>query len=120
MPNTVSGSVIHILPEQTGAGKNGTWRKRDFVIETKDQYPKKICMTQWGDEIDNSSVSIGQTVTAHIDIASREYNGRWYTDVKAWKIELGDSDGFIEEGNAAPVSKKTPPPLVDVDDDLPF
>jgi hypothetical protein len=109
MPNTVSGSVIHILPEQTGAGKNGTWRKRDFVIETKDQYPKKICMTQWGDEI-----------TAHIDIASREYNGRWYTDVKAWKIELGDSDGFIEEGNAAPVSKKTPPPLVDVDDDLPF
>jgi len=118
MPNTVSGAVIHILPEQSGAGKNGTWRKRDFVIETADQYPKKICLTQWGDEIDNSALQEGELVTAHIDIASREYNGRWYTDVKAWKVERGDGAG--NEGAPAPKSSKSIVLDDSVDDDLPF
>ena len=123
MPNTVSGAVVHILPEQSGAGKNGTWRKRDFVIETADQYPKKICLTQWGDEIDNSALQEGELVTAHIDIASREYNGRWYTDVKAWKVERGDgagNEGPRNEGASAPKSSKSIVIDDSVDDDLPF
>lgn len=117
MANSVSGSITHILPEQSGEGKNGTWRKRDFVIETADQYPKKICITQWGDEIDATGLSIGETVTAHIDIASREYNGRWYTDIKAWKIERGEG-AEQPSGNGASGKKF---PLDDPDDDgLPF
>ncbi len=122
MANSVSGSVTHILPEQSGEGKNGTWRKRDFVIETADQYPKKICITQWGDEIDATGLSIGETVTAHIDIASREYNGRWYTDIKAWKIERGE--GVEQEQNEGASGKGASGkkfPLDDPDDDgLPF
>lgn len=120
MPNTVSGSVTHILLEQSGAGKNGTWRKRDFVIETADQYPKKICLTQWGDEIDTSAVEVGEMVTAHIDIASREYNGRWYTDVKAWKVERGE--GVPNDAPRVDAPKSSKSIVIDdsIDDDLPF
>lgn len=119
MPLSVSGTVIRILPEVTGQGRNGTWRKREFVIETGDQYPKQICMVQWGDEIDAAALREGEAVTAHIDIASREYNGKWYTDIKAWKIERG-ADGD-EVPAPLPAKKKANLDEFDaVDDDLPF
>ena len=85
----ISGTVIDILEEQSGTGKNGPWRKQDFILQTKDQYPKKICITQWGDKIDEFGVQKSEDLTVYIDIQSREYNGRWYTDVKAWKVERG-------------------------------
>lgn len=85
----ITGKVIKILEEQSGKGKNGPWRKRDFILETEGDYPRKVCITQWGDQIDKNSVTEEETVTAFIDIQSREYKGNWYTDVKAWKIEKG-------------------------------
>lgn len=85
----ITGKVIKILEEQSGKGKNGPWRKRDFILETPGEYPRKVCITQWGDQIDKNSVVQDETVTAFIDIQSREYKGNWYTDVKAWKIEKG-------------------------------
>ncbi len=48
----ISGNVISILPEVTGQGKNGTWRKQEFILETDGQYPKKVCIAMWGDKID--------------------------------------------------------------------
>lgn len=83
----VTGRVVRILPEQSGEGRNGPWRKREFILETGGNYPKQICMVQWGDAIDQAGLQEGETVTAYIDIQSREYNERWYTDVKAWRIE---------------------------------
>lgn len=112
----VTGRVVEVLQEQSGESKNGTWRKRDFVIETQDNYPKKICMVQWGDEIDNSAVQVGDQITASIDIASREYNGRWYTDIKAWRVE---KDGAVKPAEIADDDLVVPGPLDD-DDDLPF
>lgn len=112
----VNGKVVHILAEQTGEGRNGTWRKRDFVIETQDNYPKKICITQWGDDIEQSALAIGDMVTVHIDVQSNEFKGRWYTNVKAWRIE--------KEGQGTPGNQEMPPEpftLQDTDeDDLPF
>lgn len=112
----VTGRVVEVLQEQSGESKNGTWRKREFVIETQDNYPKKICMVQWGDEIDNAAVAVGEQVTASIDIASREYNGRWYTDIKAWRIE---KDGSAKPSTIDSEDLSMPGPLDD-DDDLPF
>jgi len=113
----VTGRVVEVLQEQSGESKNGTWRKRDFVIETQDNYPKKICMVQWGDEIDNAALTVGEQITASIDIASREYNGRWYTDIKAWRIEKDGSTTTTTTIDSEDLS--TPGPLDD-DDDLPF
>lgn len=85
----IAGKVIDVLEEQSGESKNGPWRKQDFILETPGKYPKKVCVTQWGDQIDQNNISEGETITAFIDIQSREYKGRWYTDVKAWKVERG-------------------------------
>jgi len=87
----IEGTVKKILEEQSGSGKNGPWRKRDFILETQGQYPKKVCITQWGDNIDKADLEEGEEIVAYIDIQSREYKGNWYTDVKAWKIEKGDN-----------------------------
>lgn len=87
----ISGKVIDILETKSGKGKNGPWKKRDFILETEGDYPRKVCITQWGDQIDKNPVSKDETITAFIDIQSREYKGNWYTDVKAWKIEKGVS-----------------------------
>ena len=83
----VTGIVKELLPEQSGTSTKGFWRKREFILETDGNYPKQICMVQWGDNIDSVKIGVGEKVTASIDIASREHNSRWYTDVKAWKIE---------------------------------
>ncbi len=87
----VKGKVIQILDMQSGEGKNGPWKKQDFILETPGKYPRKICITQWGDQIDKNNVSVDEEITAFIDIQSREYKGNWYTDVKAWKVERGDA-----------------------------
>ena len=79
----LQGKVIQLLDEQGGQGKNGPWRKREFILEIPGKYPKNVCIAQWGDNIDQQPVTVGADVTASIDINSREYNGRWYTEVKA-------------------------------------
>jgi hypothetical protein len=122
----IKGTVKKILEEQSGESKNGQWRKRDFILETGGQYPKKVCITQWGDNIDQANVQQGETITAHIDIQSREYKGNWYTDVKAWKLEKGNAgNGDHQMGAGGEESKKSGPPkpseeIYDVDDELPF
>jgi hypothetical protein len=117
----ITGRVTQVLAEQSGEGRNGPWRKQEFILETEGQYPKQICLVSWGDNIDKFDVQEGETVTAHIDIASREYNGRWYTDVKAWRIERPEEPA----GGPAPVSADEPWPEPpgggeDGDDGLPF
>lgn len=86
----LSGKVIQILNEQGGEGKNGPWRKRDFILEIPGKYPRKVCITQWGDQIDAQPVEQNAQITASVDIQSREYKGNWYTDVKAWRVERAD------------------------------
>lgn len=87
----ISGKVLDILELQSGESKNGPWKKQDFILETPGKYPRKVCVTQWGDQVDKNNIQKGEELTAFIDIQSREYKGRWYTDVKAWKIEKGTS-----------------------------
>ncbi|TVR29713.1 MAG: DUF3127 domain-containing protein [Balneolaceae bacterium] len=112
----ITGTIKQILEVQSGESKNGPWKKQDFILETPGKFPKPVCVTQWGDQIDQNNIAVGETVTASIDIQSREYNGRWYTDVKAWKIEKGEGASRSE----------TPPPPKDIDfgpydeDDAPF
>jgi hypothetical protein len=85
----ISGKLDQFLPEVSGTGKNGTaWTKRDFIIETIDNFPKKICIAAWGDKTaELNGISIGEMIKVSFDVQSREYNGKWYTDLRAWKIE---------------------------------
>ena len=115
----LSGHVINILKEQSGESKNGPWRKRDFILETKGKFPKKVCITQWGDNIDKQPVEENAEVTAYIDIQSREYKGNWYTDIKAWKVEQGSDE--IDAPPSAPGLTTEGSQEIDYDeDDVPF
>lgn len=107
----LSGKIIAVLPIATGQGKNGVWRNQDSVLETADQYPKKVCFNIWGDNIDKFPISIGDEVTINFDVESREYNGRWFTTVKAWKVEtkqrqttppVNDASDINPEGTGLP------------------
>lgn len=116
MDIAITGKVTKILEEQSGTSKNGPWRKQDFILETEDRYPKPVCITQWGDDIDAFGIKVGERLTAHVDIQSREYNGRWYTDVKAWKVAR-ESEGAQD---APPPVDDEPWPSAEPGDDLPF
>lgn len=89
----LKGKVIQLLPVQTGMGKKGQWKKQEFIVETQTQYPKKVCLSAWGDKIDQFNVSEGDIVNVSVDLESREYNGRWYTEARAWKIDKGGNSG---------------------------
>ena len=118
MDITITGKVTRVLDVQSGKSKNGEWRKQDFIIETEGKYPKPVCITQWGDDIEGFALQEGERVTAHVDIQSREYNGRWYTDVKAWKVTR--DGGAAEAGPpAADADEPWGDPLA-ADSDLPF
>jgi hypothetical protein len=123
----IKGRVIQLLALQTGEGKNGTWKKQDFVIETDGQYPKKVCISAWGDKINESALQVGNEINVSFDVESREYNGRWYTDLKAWKIDtLGATSSeqptsTPNTGSRSTATTPLPPSLqASEDDNLPF
>lgn len=89
----ITAKLSSLLPLQTGTGKNGTWKKQDIIVETEGTYPKKICISIWGDKIDESKMVVGNNLRIDFDVESREYNGRWYTDCKAWKLDLAGAGG---------------------------
>ncbi len=82
----LKGKVILNMPLVTGEGKNGQWSKQEFLIETGDQYPKKVMFGLMGNKIDQNPYSIGQEVVVSFDAESREYNGRYFTNLNAWKV----------------------------------
>jgi hypothetical protein len=84
----IKAKLINLLPLQTGTGKNGEWKKQDIIVETDGQYPKKVCFSIWGDKINEQQLVIGNTLVIDFDIESREFSGKWYTDLKAWKVDL--------------------------------
>ena len=92
----IRGKIIELLPEKAGQSANGGWRKQEYVLETDGQYPKKICFMAWGDKIDQFNIKQGETVEVSVDLESREYNGRWYTDVKAWKVSKYGDNAYRE------------------------
>jgi len=84
----IIGKLVKVMNPVTGDGRNGSWTKQEFVLETFDQYPKKICCSVWGDKVDAlRRFQVGEDVRASINIESREYNERWYTEVRAWKLD---------------------------------
>lgn len=86
----VSGKIIAVLPLQSGTSKAGrAWKKQEYVLETHDAFPRKVKFDFFGDRADQYPMQIGDEVTVSFDIESREFNGRWYTDIHGWKAEKG-------------------------------
>lgn len=125
----ITGKVVRLLPEQTGkSAKTGNdWKKGGFVIETESNFPKKICFTAWGDlTAQVNSLKEGQNVKVSFDIESREFNDKWYTDAKAWKIDAADSQNSTGQTGVSPsahsenVAEAASQSTEESSDDLPF
>lgn len=88
----IAGKVIQIMPKQAGVSKQGNpWEVQPFVLETLDHYPRKVYIEIFGSErVKQNPVDIDHVVTVSYDLESREFNGRWYTSVRAWRVQNGD------------------------------
>lgn len=83
------GKIVRKLDVVTGQGQRGEWKKQEFIIETEGQYPKNVCIGAWADKVDElNKYNLQDKVKLSLNAESREYNGRWYTDLRFWKIEL--------------------------------
>lgn len=96
----ISGKVIKILPLVTGEGKNGVWKKQEFVIEVPGQFPKKVCLSLWGEKVTQYPLKEGAQVSLNFDLESREYSNRWYTEARVWKISYPEAPG--NDSSSAP------------------
>ena len=83
----LTGRIAQILPLEQGVSKAGnSWRKQVFILETQDQYPRKVAISLLNDNIDKYAIQVGTVVTANLEVESREWTGKWYTEVKAWQL----------------------------------
>ncbi len=135
----ITGRILAVLPMQSGTSARGEWKKQEYVIEHSldQQYPRKMCFNLWGDNIDKFNIQQGQEVTVSFDIDCREYNGRWYNDIRAWRVvpqtnsvppQQPVAPDFGQQGlgdvpsYAAPAAPASSPmaPTEDAASDLPF
>lgn len=118
----IQGKFIRLGNLVEGTSARGAWRKQELIIETIEQYPKQVCLLCWGDTIDAlATLGEGDVIKAGISIESREYNGKWYTDVRAFGL------GLVQAVVEQPAPTPTPAPTYqqadffgDNGDDLPF
>ena len=136
----IIGKVVRLGNLLEGQSARGPWRKQDLIIETEEQYPRTVCLTCWTNQIDEiQKFAPGQTIKAQIEISSREFNGKWYTDVRVWRFDPVGATTAPAAAPAQPVQQpyqqpamhQTPPPMAqpamdyyppaeDSVDDLPF
>jgi hypothetical protein len=122
MSLSVKGKLVKILNLESGISRSGnSWKKQEFVLETQDQFPKKVCFTLFNDKVSLlGGFSDGDELEVSFDVESREFNNKWYHNINAWKIE--------KVGRMA--ASEIPPPFSSDDippesnqedpDDLPF
>lgn len=124
----LAGKVIAVLEPRGGVSKSGNeWKVQEYVIETHDQYPRRMCFDVFGaDKIQQFNIQVGEELNVFFDIDAREWQGRWFNSIRAWKVErvsaaqqMPPMDAPFPPMNAAPAA-----PVVfaasDEKDDLPF
>ncbi|MCM1033150.1 MAG: DUF3127 domain-containing protein [Odoribacter sp.] len=125
----VEGKIIADLGLRTGTSRAGNpWKTHEYVLETKDSFPRKIAFDFFGDKADQFPISVGDEIRLSFDIESREYQGRWFTSIRGWKSEkLGEAVAASGPAPIAPAPSARPvaspiPPVVEPDnsEDLPF
>nr|UWI14119.1 MAG: single-stranded DNA binding protein [Bacteriophage sp.] len=88
----ITGKIISVLPTRSGTSAKGTqWSSQTSVIETHEQYPKKVAFDVLGEKITEFNLQVGEEVTVSFDINAREFNGKWFNSVNAWHVTRVDA-----------------------------
>ncbi|MEZ5105773.1 MAG: DUF3127 domain-containing protein [Draconibacterium sp.] len=122
MALSVKGKIERIIKPESGVSRAGKeWTKQEFVIETEEQFPKKVCFTLFGDKTSLiSSLGVGEEVEVSFNIESREYNGKWFHNINAWKIDKASAENLPDLPPEFSISDIPPEPDDDTANDLPF
>ena len=126
----VKGKIIQKFDLQSGTSKAGNpWKKQNYLLETLDSFPRKIYFDFFGDRADQYPLNVGDLINLSFDIECREYQGRYYTDIRGWKAEKLDAASAVApqpQANDAPAATAPAPAMPDTtfeqssEDDLPF
>ena len=81
------GVVYKILPPTSGTSARGEWKRQDVVFELPQEFSRKICVTFFNKDSEVAQLHEGMACMVSVNVESREFNGRWYTDVKAWRVQ---------------------------------
>lgn len=83
----LQGKVIAVLPERSGVSARGEWKSQTYVIETQEQYPKKMAFDVFGaDRIASFGIHSGEVINVSFDIDAHEYQGRYFNQIRAWNV----------------------------------
>ena len=121
MSCSIDGKLFALTGQKSGQGANGNWVIQEFVVETDGQYPKKVAFEAWNAMANTVyQLAIGSPITVSFNPEANEYQGRWFTKLKAWKIEAQGSAS--SDNNASGQSPATAPTSggAMADGDLPF
>lgn len=116
------GTVYKIMPVTKGTSARGDWQRQDVVFEMNEgSFARKICVTFFNKPEDVARLKEGAAYTVSVNIESREYNGRWYTDIRAWRIQPKQAESAAPMPDMPPIPEEpsyaSSPAEVD---DLPF
>lgn len=88
----LQGKIIAVLPERSGVSARGEWKAGSFVLETHDQYPKKMVFDVFGAErLSQFAIKAGEELIVSFDIDAHEYQGRWFNSIRAWNVQRVDA-----------------------------
>lgn len=128
----ITGRIIAVLEERSGksARTGSDWRVASYVLETVEQYPKKICFEVFGaDRIQSLNIQAGESLTVRFDIDAHEYNGRWFNSIRAFAVDrnvqqpaMGTVNATLNQApfESSPVASPAFPPASEDNGDLPF
>lgn len=104
----IQGKVIAVLPERSGVSARGEWKSQTYVIETQEQYPKKMAFDVFGaDRIASFGIQFGEVINVSFDIDAHEYQGRWFNSIRAWNVTKVSQQAMASSANAAGVANPT-------------
>ena len=107
----ITGKIIAALEPRGGVSQRtgNSWKTQEFVIETHEQYPRKCVFNVFGeDRLREFNIQVGEVVTVSFDVDAREYNGRWYNDIRAWRVQRGVVAAPGAPAPAAPAAVPAP------------
>ena len=95
----IQGKVIAVLPERSGVSARGEWKSQTYVIETQEQYPKKMAFDVYGaDRIANFGIQFGEVINVSFDIDAHEYQGRYFNQIRAWNVVRQEQQATAQGG----------------------
>lgn len=106
----IQGRIVAVLPLRKGTSSKGAWMSQENVVETHEQYPKKLVFNVFGeDKINQFAIKQGEELIVSFDIDAHEYNGRWFNNIRAWSVQrVGNVSAQPIQGGT--ISKYQPEP----------